>query len=205
MRNSFRLLSTGLVLVILGVILTVFVSGDMIDNAKKAVDHSTLQMEDFKEGMMVEGDLMWNYGSYETLTKEKDNGSSSIVGYYYLIDAGEEGIMGLYTPKKDLIKQLDAQYKAWQYAETQADLDAIDTVHFKGKVEKMDSEDKKIFRQYLKKTYGFTDEEVDNYGVELVIKVKDGMPVFLLPIGIVVVIVGLLLMFMFIRRKMMGR
>ena len=198
MRSSIRLLTTGIAFVVFGIIMTVMVAGDLIDNAKQPADYSTLEMEDFKEGMIVEGDLPYNYDSYETVTKEK-NGRSEIVGFYYLIDAGEDGFMALYTPQKALIKQLDEQFKAYNNATTIAELNDIEPVHFRGKVTKMDNDDKRILKQYL------SDYEGNKESIDLYIKVTDGMPVFLLPVGIVVVIVGLLFVFLFVRRKMMGR
>lgn len=198
MRNSFRLLTTGIVFVVLGIIMTVMVAGDLIDNAKTPADYSTLEMEDFKAGMMVEGDLPYNYDSYETVIREK-NGVNEVVGYYYLIDAGEDGLMALYTPQKQLIKQLDAQYKQFSRASTLAELADIEPVHFKGKVTKMDSDDKKILEQYLE------DYEGDKETIDLYISVTAGTPGFLLPIGIVLTLLGLLFAFLFVRRKMMGR
>lgn len=67
----------------------------------------------------------------------------------------------------------------------------------------MDDEDVKYFRRYLKSA-GLTDEIIDECTIELYINVKNGMPVWLLPIGIVVTLVGAFLIFLFIRRKMMG-
>lgn len=115
MKNSFRLLSTGLVLAVLGVILTVFVVGDMIDNAQKPADYSTLEMEDYKPGMIVEGDLPYNYGNYESVTKE---GSTTSIGDYYMIEAGSDGFMGIYTAKKDLMKELYNQYNEFNSLDT---------------------------------------------------------------------------------------
>ncbi len=200
MRNSFRLLSTGIVLAVLGVILTVFVAGDMIDNAQKPADYNTLEMGDYKAGMIVEGDLPYNYGNYESVTKE---GSNTSIGDYYMIEAGSEGFMGIYTAKKDLMKELKNQYNEFKNAETEDEIAAVRTVHFRGKVEKMDDEDVKWFRRYLKEA-GLTDEIIDECTIELYIRVKDGAPVWLLPIGIVVTLAGAFLVFLFIRRKMMG-
>ena len=204
-RNSIRLLTTGLGFLIIGIVLTVMTLGDIIDNAKTPADYNQLQMEDFKEGMMVEGDLLDNYGWYENVTRENDSGAKNVVGYYYLIDAGDEGLMGLYTPMKDLIKELDKQEEEgndyyYGYSATKPR-----TVHFKGKVCKMDSEDVKFFREYLS-DQGLTSADIDEMGVELYIKVTDvsnNTPVLI--IGIVISVLGLLFCFLFVRNKMMGR
>ena len=81
-RNSIRLLTTGLGFLIIGIVLTVMTLGDIIDNAKTPADYNQLQMEDFKEGMIVEGDLLDNYGWYENVTRESDSGAKTVVGYY---------------------------------------------------------------------------------------------------------------------------
>lgn len=204
-RNSIRLLTTGILFLVVGIVLTVMTAGDLIDNAKTPKDYANLQMEDFKEGMMVEGDLLDNYGWYENITRESDSGSSKVVGYYYLIDAGDEGLMGLYTPIDELIKELDKQEEEGNdYWNGYTDEEPR-KVHFKGKVCKMDSEDIKIYREYLS-DMGMTSADIDEYCLELYIKVTDtsSHPVLLI-VGIVVIVLGLLFGFLFVRNKMMGR
>lgn len=204
-RNSFRLLTTGIAFLVIGIVLTVMTAGDIIDNAKTPVDYNTFQMEDFKAGMMVEGDLLDNYGWYETVTLENDNGTTTTVGYYYLIDAGEEGLMGLYTPRKDLIGELNAQEEEGNdYYNGYSDIKPR-TVHFKGKVCKMDSEDTRLYRQYLTEC-GLTSEQMDESCIELYIKVTDtSNNTLVLFIGIGIIVLGLVFSFLFVRNKMIGR
>lgn len=204
-KNSFRFLTSGIGFLIIGIVLLVMSVGDIIDNAKTPADYSTLQMEDFKAGMMVEGDLELNYGSYVEMTRENDSGSKTVVGYYYLIDAGDDGFMALYTPMKDLISKLDRQADRtldilYGYSDT-----LPDTVHFKGKVTKMDSEDIGLFHDELE-SWGYSASEIEDIGLELYIKVTDttSHPIILV-FGIVITLLGLLFVFLFIRRKMMGR
>lgn len=204
-RNSIRLLTTGIAFLVIGIVLTVMTVGDMIDNAKTPADFYSLSEQDIKAGMMVECDLEYNYGSYVEVTKEKDSGAKSIVGYYYMIDAGQESYMALYTPIKDLIKQLDAQADTlWDYWDGKSD--AMPTpVHIKGKIEKMDKEDIGLFEDQLE-TFGFTSDEIDQYGLNYYIKVTDtSTHPILLVVGIVVTVLGLLFGFLFVRNKMMGR
>lgn len=204
-RNTFRLLTSGITLLVIGIVLTVMMGGSLIDNAKTPEDYSTMSMSDFKEGMMVEGDLLFNYGSYVEMTKEKDNGSKSTVGYYYLIDAGEEGFMGLYTNISDMIKKLESQADdTWSYLNGETD-DLPSTVHFKGKVLKMDQEDVGFMKDQME-SLGYSGSEIDEVSLYYYINVTDtsSHPVFL-AVGIVLDVIGLLLIFIFIRRKMMGR
>ena len=204
-RNSFRLLTTGIAFLVIGIVLTVMTVGDIIDNAKPPANYNALEMNDFHEGMIVEGDLTDNYGWYETITREKDNGTKTTVGYYYLIDAGAEGMMGLYTPMKDLISELNEQEEEGNnYFNGYSD-EKPRTIHFKGKVCKMDAEDIKLYREYLT-DIGLDSSAIDEYCLELYIKVTDisnNTPVLI--IGIVIIFLGLLFGFLFVRNKMMGR
>ena len=108
--GTWRLLYTGIVLLGIGIAFIVMISGEMADYAKKGADYSTLQWSDFKEGMMIEGDLPVNYGSYEEIVNDDKNKS---IGQFYLIDAGDDCFMGIYTPIDELINSLDDQYDAW--------------------------------------------------------------------------------------------
>ena len=200
-RNSLRLLSMGLVLLGVGIAVIVMISAEMADYSKKGVDYSELSAADYKEGMMVEGELPYNLGCYEVYYEEKDNGQKKAVGNYYLIFAGNEGFMGLYTPRKDLMSQLDRQADEWDLD----DYESITPVHFKGKVMAMDSDDKRFLDQALS-GFGYTDEEIEDYAVYLYIKCIDtGSHPVLLGAGIAAAVAGLVFLLLYVRRKMMGR
>ena len=200
--RSIRLLTTGLTFLILGIVFIVMIGAEMMDYSKKGEDYSTLTMTDYKEGMMVEGELPYNYGSYERIYDQDDKKS---VGFFYLIDADEYGFMGLYTPQKNLISLLDNQADMVDAASTEAEFSLIPPVAFKGKVTKMDSEDEKFFRQCLT-SYGYTDDYIDEYCPMLYIKCVDtkSHPILLIA-GIVATVIGLVFILLFVRRKMMGR
>lgn len=199
--RTVRAFISAITFIVLGIVLIVFTASEMADYSKKGTSYTSLEMSDFKEGMMVEGYLPYNYGSYERVYDEDDNDS---IGYYYLIDAGEDGFMGLYTPIDDLIKSLDSQSDDYYAASTEAEFNAITPVKFKGKVTKMDSDDQKYFKQVLSEA-GYTDEFIASCP-QLYIKCVDTTthPIMLV-IGIVATVIGLVLMLIFIRRKMMGR
>lgn len=200
--RSIRFLTSGLTFLILGIVFIVMISSEMSDYSKKGEEYGTLAMSDYKEGMMIEGELPYNYGSYERIYDEDDKES---VGYYYLIDADENGFMGLYTPRKDLITMLDAQADMLDSASTEAEFSLIQPVTFKGKVTKMDDEDEKFFRQALS-SYGYTDEYINEYCPLLYIKCVDtkSHPILLVA-GIAATVVGVVFLLLFVRRKMMGR
>lgn len=199
--RSIRAFISAITFIVLGIVLIVISATEMTDYSKKGASYSSLEMSDYKEGMMVEGYLPYNYGSYEYIYDEDDKDT---MGYYYLIDAGEDGFMGLYTPIDDLIKSLDNQSDEYYAASTEAEFSAIAPVKFKGKVTKMDSDDQKYFKQVLSEA-GYTDEYIASCP-QLYIKCVDtSSHPFMLIIGIVVTVIGLVLMLLFIRRKMMGR
>ncbi len=204
-RNSFRLLTTGIAFLVIGVILTVMAAGTIIDSAATPVDFNNLKAQDVKAGMIVEGDLEYNYGSYVELTTKKDNAPEKTAGYYYLIDVGEESLMGLYTPVGTLSRQLDDQSEAfWDIMNGESE-DMPETIHFKGKIKSMTDEDVDLFKDELERL-GFTSEEIEQYSVFLYVDAAEIKPqTVLLVIGIVVSLLGLLFGFLFVRQKMMGR
>lgn len=131
-RNSIRLLTTGIAFLVVGIILTVMSVGTIIDSSATPVNFNDLKTQDVKAGMIVEGDLEYNFGSYVELTMKKDNAPETTSGYYYLISVGEESIMGLYSPVGALSRQLDNQSEAfWDLFNGDSDV-MPETVHFKG-------------------------------------------------------------------------
>ncbi len=204
-RNSFRLLTTGIAFLVIGVILTVMAAGTLIDSAATPANFNSLKAQDVKAGMIVEGDLEYNYGSYVELSTKKDNAPEKTAGYYYLIDVGDESLMGLYTPVGTLSRQLDDQSEAfWDIMNGESE-DMPETIHFKGKIKEMTDEDVDLFKDELERL-GFTSEEMEQYSVFLYVDAAEIKPqTVLLVIGIVVSLLGLLFGFLFVRQKMMGR
>ncbi len=204
-RNSFRLLTTGIAFLVIGVILTVMAAGTIIDSATTPADFNNLSAQDVKAGMIVEGDLEYNYGSYVELSTKKDNAPEKTAGYYYLIDVGDESLMGLYTPVGTLSRQLDDQSEAFWDIMKGVSEDMPETIHFKGKIKSMTDEDVDLFKDELERL-GFTSEEIEQYSVFLYVDAAEIKPqTVLLVIGIVVSLLGLLFGFLFVRQKMMGR
>lgn len=201
--RTIRTAITAIVVLVMGIALIVISAGEMSDYSKKGADLSTLSVGDIREGMMIEGDLPYNYGSYEKIQKEDEKEG---FGFYYLIPVGDDSTVGLYTAIDDLISELDAQSAAYDSAETMDDVDAISPVHFKGKVTAMDSEDITYYRQALTEWYGLDDDYISEHCPYLYIKCVDtsSHPIILV-IGIACTVVGVVLFLLFIRRKMMGR
>ena len=70
--RTIRTAVTAIVVLVMGIVLIVISVGEMADYSKKGADFSTLTISDIREGMMIEGDLPYNYGSYEQIKKEKE-------------------------------------------------------------------------------------------------------------------------------------
>ena len=139
-----------------------------------------------------------NYGSYAELTDTDDSGRTKTLGYYYLIDAGDEGLISLYTPRDDLITKLEKQYGQMGGVVTEY-------VPFKGKVTAMDSEDIGLYRDYMD-YLGLTEEEMDAYAPNLYIKVIDySSHTVIIVVGAGALLIGVIGLVLFILRKLRGR
>lgn len=196
--GGIRQLISSIGFIIIGIVTIVIFSGELADQAKTPYSYDDLRHTDYKAGMMVEGVLSGNYGSYAELTDTDDSGRTKTVGYYYLIDAGSEGFISLYTPRNDLITKLEKQYGQMGGVVTEY-------VPFKGKVTAMDSEDIGLYRDYMD-YLGLTEEEMDAYAPNLYIKVIDysAHPAIIVA-GAGALLIGLLGLVFYILRKLRGR
>lgn len=194
----------GFVLVILGIVFTVMIGGDVIDSFKTPVNYNFMTAADVKDGTVVEGNLLYNFGSYEEqYTTGRFGNRTGSTSYWYLIPliGGEdEAYMGFYTGNQDLISALDRQSEQ-TYSMFDTNVEPT-PIHFKGKIVKMDSEDQTYFRDGLLE-FGLTLEEAQEYGIKSYIKVifYDNLWVPLI-IGIVAFLLGAaILVIMFIRKR----
>ena len=202
--RGIRLLLNGIALMVIGIVLTVVIAGELIDNAQPGVDYSTLTADTIKEGMIISGELPFNLGGYETVTREGDNGKQE-VGTYYLICTDDYDFWGIYTADKALLSKLERQ--ATQTV-TLDDLEDVTPIEFKGKVTAMDDDDKRIIREW---TADFFDMDqaalADNVNImDYYIKVVNtsGHP-WILALGILVIVIGAVFILLFVRRKLIGR
>ena len=202
--RGIRLLLNGIALMVIGIVLTVVIAGELIDNAQPGVDYSTLTADTIKEGMIISGELPFNLGGYETVTREGDNGKQE-VGTYYLICTDDYDFWGIYTADKALLSKLERQ--ATQTV-TVDDIEDVTPIEFKGKVTAMDDDDKRIIREW---TADFFDVDqaalADNVNImDYYIKVVNtsGHP-WILALGILVIVIGAVFILLFVRRKLIGR
>lgn len=194
----------GFILTILGIVFTVMIGGDVIDSMKTPISYNFMTAADVKDGAIVEGNLLYNFGSYEEeYTTGRFGNKTGSSSYWYLIPLigeEEEAYMGFYTGNSALISALDRQ--------SQETYSMFDTgveptpIHFKGKIVKMDSEDETYFRNGLLE-FGLTYEEAQEYGIKSYIKVifYDNLWVPLI-VAIVAFLLGVaILVVMFIRKR----
>ena len=202
--RGIRLLLNGIALMVVGIVLTVVIAGELIDNAQPGVDYSTLTADTIKEGMIISGELPFNLGGYETVTREGDNGKQE-VGTYYLICTDDYDFWGIYTADKALLSKLERQ--ATQTV-TVDDLEDVTPIEFKGKVTAMDDDDKRIIREWTADFFEIDQAALaDNVSImDYYIKVVNtsGHP-WILALGILVIVIGTVFILLFVRRKLIGR
>lgn len=202
--RGIRLLLNGIALMVIGIVLTVVIAGELIDNAQPGVDYSTLTADTIKEGMIISGELPFNLGGYETVTREGDNGKQE-VGTYYLICTDDYDFWGIYTADKALLSKLERQ--ATQTV-TLDDLEDVTPIEFKGKVTAMDDDDKRIIREWTADFFEIDQAALaDNVSImDYYIKVVNtsGHP-WILALGILVIVIGAVFILLFVRRKLIGR
>lgn len=198
---KIRFTIIGLTFLILGIMISVNGVGKSVDNARAPMDYEEVELSDYKEGMIIEGDVRLNYGCYETYTETDDNGGTRDIGGWYLIDIGDNGYTGLYVTDSSHMAALSNQFELLKSGE----YNSIEPFHFKGKVVKMDSEDQGFIRQYLSAL--FADEDTDELTPSLYIKMMDdsGTVTGVIIMGIVMILLGLVFLFLAVRRFLMGR
>ncbi len=187
-----------------GLMISIMMGGDVIDNFKTPVNYNFMTAADVKNGTVVEGNLLYNFGSYEEqYTTGRFGNKTGSSSYWYLIPligGEEEAYMGFYTGNQALISALDRQSEE-TYSMSDTDTEPT-PIHFKGKIVKMDSEDETYFRDGLLE-FGLTLEEAQEYGIKSYIKVifYDNLWIPFV-IGIVAFLAGAaILIIMFIRKR----
>lgn len=175
-----------------GVMFIIFTIINISDNAKKPEDYNTLSMSDFCGGMMVEGDIDENFGWYV----EPDNvalGPARSSGWYYLIKCGENGYMAFYTNDEALSKRLDTQSATHE------------VIHFKGQVTEMDSVKSVKFYQKLR-SMGYNNTQFHEVGLPMYINecVSNRNNIVPVVIGVLLMVLGGAVLFIYISRRKMG-
>ncbi len=201
--NNRQNVILGIVFILLGVVLAVSMVINLVNNSGTPADFSTLTEETIKSDMLVEGDIPYNFGNYETLYSETSSGYKETKGQYFMIQLSDGQLIGFYTSEAELINQLRQQGDVYYDLLTGAGDKEPEAIHFKGTVQEMDFEDGKIFLEYIGDVFGMTMDEVGDNSICLYIENNDNSeatPIFLV-IGVVLAVLGLVFLIKGLRQR----
>lgn len=184
------------VILVFGAILVWMSVSDAINASKTPVDYSTVKESEIEKGMIIEGDLSLNYGAFEesyTTTYGVKSGTSK---YTYMIPVGDNKYIGLKNDSTSMQEQLENQAnKTFSYLLGQSTSEP-ETIHFKGRVKKMDGETKGFLQDYMMDAVsvldmGFSESEVDAHILDYYIECEnyDNWGATLM-VGIVLLLIG---------------
>lgn len=175
-----------------GIMFIVFSVINIVDNVKTPENYNTLTKSEYYDGMMVEGDIKENFGCYADPDSVSLD-STGRSGWYYLIKCGDAGYMAFYTNDVTLCNRLDTQ------AQTH------DVIHFKGQVTEMNSIKSIKFAQQLR-NMGYTNSQLPEVGLTMYISecVSGQNNVLLIVIGVLLMVLGGAVLFIYFSRKKMG-
>lgn len=196
MKNIFNSGFAKLIIIFLvgGILLIIVGAMDYSDSRKTPIDFNAMKDSDFKKGAIIEGDLYYNYGVFETI-ENKRNGHTESTNYRYIIPMGDESYVGIEFLNEEDVALMDKQTdETYDMMDGKID-DTTTVVHFKGKICKMDNEDYGYFKDFMK-SGGFTDDEIAKYGSEYYIQVrKFGEGPITIIIGIVLILIAAVIIF----------
>ena len=180
------------IFLVVGVLCTIFGFIELADSKKTPIDLATISDDQIEKGAIVEGDIYYNFGVFETV-ENKRNGVTESTYYRYVIPVGEESYMGIQITDKSMIATMDTQTNETYDMMDGKIEDTTTSVHVKGKIVGMDKEDAGYFKDFMS-SGGFTDDEISQYGKEYYIQIRNfdqAKP--LLAIGIIALIIDAVL------------
>lgn len=185
-----------IVLITVGVVLTYMGAMDLIRGAKTPANYDSLVASDIKKGMIVEGYLSANLGAFMESYTTRNGVKTGSSQYTYLIPVGENEYMGLLNNTTAMETELDAQTEDTYNYLAGNTITPPSTVHFKGRVVGMDSEEKGYMSSYMR-DIGFSDNEITTYALSYYIKcenydggfVEIGIGIVCLAIGAAIIII----------------
>ncbi len=165
----FRLGCVGIALLCAGIYMLFSSLGDLASIKKGIGDINTMAAADFKKGMFVEGDIQLLYDefayeeSYDSTFGVKHN--ERVTSHYYVMplpgaDYGEYMAVEISNTSlaDQAAKMVDEFYDMYESGDVP---ESLTSIHFKGKVVKMDKETEKYFYEWL--MYGSDDQDKANY------------------------------------------
>jgi hypothetical protein len=194
MKNIFRsgFFKVIAIFLVVGVLCTIFGIIELADSKKTPIDLATISDDQIEKGAIVEGDIYYNFGVFETV-ENKRNGVTESTYYRYVIPVGEKSYMGIQVTDKSMIATMDTQTNETYDMMDGKIEDTTTSVHVKGKIVGMDKEDAGYFKDFMS-SGGFTDDEISQYGKEYYIQIRNfdqAKP--LLAVGIIALIIDAVL------------
>ena len=187
----------GLAFVVIGAI-------EVADSKKTPIDINTLTKDDIKAGVIVEGDIYYNFGVCETI-ESKRNGKTESTSYRYVVPLVDDTMFTVNvndgSSNASLIADFDRQTdETYDLLDGNIE-DTTTVVHVKGKINKMGNEDYGYYKDFLK-SGDYTDDEISTYGSEYYLVIKDFSEGPLIMIfGLVFVGIAVLIGFLSIRKS----
>ena len=184
----------------------IFVLGiqDMKDSTTVPIDYNNTSISNLKNGDIIEGDIHYSFGAYESITRKR-NGKTEGTSFRYVIPVGEKDYIGIDMNRQDMIDSMEKlTNETFDYIQQKSDSTET-VVHFKGKIYKMNKEDLGYYNEYLKEG-GFSDEEIQNNCYELYIQNRVfGEYKIVIPIGAILFIIGVVILVMAIKKGKAGQ
>ncbi len=173
MKNAWKIL---LFIGALGIILTFMGAKDTIKMSKDPVNMNTTDWSTLEAGdhVQITIDMVWGQFYYETTdnttfgitTSSRESGRGYAIPHLFVNDEGFYDIdyyVGLRLASQsdyNVIEQVLAESDAWYYDTTGTVDYGMTTLYIDGTLEKMDSEEKDLMREYLLGC-GYTNSEID--------------------------------------------
>lgn len=184
-----------LILIILGVIFIYMSIKDYIHKNTPPVDISTLTPATLEKGMIVEGDISYNFGAFMEEYSTRYGVKTGSSTYTYLIPIGNAEFMGIQPHGEDMTTQFDRQADATiAYMLDETTSQQPDTIHITGQIKTLNSESLGYMQEYLG-YMGYSKNEASTYSCNYYISCEsyDYWWVWLL-IGIGCLALGILLL-----------
>ena len=186
--NLFRII---LILLVIGVMLTAFGVSDFIDSRKEPIKYEELTATQLKKGAIIEGDIYYNLGQFETIEHQK-NGVTQSTDYRYVIPIGDDFYAGFEALNNEMVTSLDTQTdETYDYLDGKIE-DTTTVVHFTGKVQKLNDEDYGFFKEMMVDYLGFTESEFTEKCPKYLIEAREfGKTTPLMFVGIILLLIAI--------------
>jgi len=178
-------LQIGIFFIVVGLIAGVYGIISVIDLKKTPLNLNTLSEEQIEKGCVVEGDICYNLGKYAHQGNIWDA---------FIVPLGNNSYYGLHVRTAEIHSELMQQSRdTIEYINDQSK--STQSVHIKGKITSMSSNEYSMMSSYLSEA-GFSDDEIQKYVKGLYIKELDpnlanvrvllGVPMIFIGLGLII-------------------